>query len=347
METVEHVVVGAGPAGLRAAQVLAEAGREVLVLEKNDEIGPKTCAGGLTRKAVEELRALGLPEDAGLPLLAHALFQGAHRLVPLELEQAVVRTLSRRRLGELQAAWARAAGAEIRTGVAVSRIDLEARTLEAGGKKIRWKHLIGADGSSSVVRRALGLPSPRVYFAAEFNVRGLAIKPLFVSNDSRALANGYFWIFPHEDYASIGAGVHKALVPPAAVRPYIERRMEALGIDPGDTPYEGATIEIDHHGFDFPGGVHLVGDAAGVASGLTAEGIYPALVTGEETARRILEPGYPSPKTQAWLRVKRKHDAIGRAWMLRPVRDLCFAALPALCRYPSTRRRICSFFLDC
>ena len=28
METVEHLIVGAGPAGLRAGQVLAEAGRE-------------------------------------------------------------------------------------------------------------------------------------------------------------------------------------------------------------------------------------------------------------------------------------------------------------------------------
>lgn len=347
METVEHVVVGAGPAGLRAAQVLAEAGREVLVLEQNDEVGPKTCAGGLTRKAVEELRALGLPDDAGVPLLAHALFPGADHLVPLEPEQAVVRTLARRRLGRFQAEWARAAGAEIRTGAPVSRIDLQARTLEAGGRKIAWRRLIGADGSRSAVRRALGLPSPRIYFAAEFNIQGLTLERLFISNDSAGLANGYFWIFPHEDYTSIGAGVHKAIVPPSAVRPYIERRMLELGIDPGETPYEGATIEIDHPGFDFPGDVHLVGDAAGTPSGLTAEGIYAALVTGEETARRILEPGYPSPKTAAWMRLKRTHDAIGRAWTRRRVRDLCFAALPALCRFPPTRRRVCSLFLDC
>ncbi|HEX7118631.1 MAG TPA: NAD(P)/FAD-dependent oxidoreductase [Longimicrobiales bacterium] len=347
METVEHIVVGAGPAGLRAAQVLAEAGREVLVLEKNDEVGPKTCAGGLTRKAVAELAALGLPHDVGVVLRVQAQFPGADRLVPLDAEHAVVRTLSRRRLGAFQAAWARAAGAEIRTGAPVSRIDLGARTLEAGGVRLGWRRLIGADGSRSTVRRALGIPAPRVFFAAEYNIPGLRLDDLVIANDSPALANGYFWIFPHEDYTSIGAGVHKALVPPASVRPYIDRRLRDLGIDPGATPYEGATVELEHPGFDFPGGVHLVGDAAGTASGLTAEGIYAALVTGEETARRILEPGYPSPKTRAWLRLKRIHDAIGRAWTRRRVRELSFAALPAICRFPPTRRWISALFVEC
>lgn len=66
-EGVETIVVGAGPAGLRAAQVLAEAGREVLVLEKNTEIGLKTCAGGLTRKTVRELEAVGGSGGPGGP----------------------------------------------------------------------------------------------------------------------------------------------------------------------------------------------------------------------------------------------------------------------------------------
>ncbi len=44
METVEHLIVGAGPAGLRAGQALAEAGREVLVVEKHTEIGPWSVA---------------------------------------------------------------------------------------------------------------------------------------------------------------------------------------------------------------------------------------------------------------------------------------------------------------
>ena len=46
MEKVEVVVVGGGPAGLAAACVLAEAGVEVLVVERGDYAGAKNVTGG-------------------------------------------------------------------------------------------------------------------------------------------------------------------------------------------------------------------------------------------------------------------------------------------------------------
>jgi len=46
MEKVEVVVVGGGPAGLAAACVLAEAGVEVLVVERGDYSGSKNVTGG-------------------------------------------------------------------------------------------------------------------------------------------------------------------------------------------------------------------------------------------------------------------------------------------------------------
>jgi geranylgeranyl reductase len=335
-ESVEHVVVGAGPAGLRAAQVLAERGREVLVLERNVEVGPKTCAGGLTVDAVRELAALGLPADVGVSHVIHGSWRGEGPF-PIESPRAVVRTVPRRVLGALQASWTRAAGAEIRTGVAASAFDFGARTLEAGGRRVRWRHLIAADGSTSGVRRALALPTPRAYFAAEFNVRGAHRPEMVIAFDSRALASGYYWVFPHGDYVSVGAGAHKRAVPPGAMRAYIRARAESSGMTIGDTPFEGATIEVAFAGLHPRDGVHLVGDAAGVASGLTAEGIYPALVSGEEVARRILDPSYPEPKMAAWLGRKARHDRLGALWLRRAPREASFRLLAALWRRPRVR----------
>ena len=43
------VIIGAGPAGLKCAEQLRDSNLSVLLIEKNKIIGPKICAGGLTR----------------------------------------------------------------------------------------------------------------------------------------------------------------------------------------------------------------------------------------------------------------------------------------------------------
>ena len=344
MEVVEHLVLGAGPAGLRAAQVLAQAGREVLVLEKHAEVGPKTCAGGLTAKTMRELEGLGLPRDATLGNVGHVAFAGG-RAVALDAEATVVHTIPRRDLGQHQLGWARAAGAEVRTGSPVTTIHLAARTVTVGGRPIRWTHLIGADGADSAVRRALGLPSPREYFAAEYNVPGIRLEPLRVECDPAELANGYFWVFPHARYTSLGAVAPKHLVAPSALRRYLDRRLGELGVAPGSAPFEGATIEIEYRGCHFRESVHLAGDAAGMVSSLTAEGIYAAIVTGEEVARRILNPSAAAPKTASWLRTKRRHDALAR-WLARPgPRRWTLELLARLAARPALRRPLANWFL--
>jgi geranylgeranyl reductase len=344
MDTVEHLIVGGGPAGLRAAQVLAEAGREVLLVEKRPEIGPKVCAGGLTPKTSRLLGDLGLPSDIGLSSTGYVGFDRG-RLGVLDPAQTLIRTIPRRQLGQIQLGWTLAAGAEVRAGVAVTEIDLHARRARIGASLVGWRHLVGADGSDSGVRRALKLPSPRAYFAGEYNVAGVRLTPLRVECDPERLAGGYFWVFPHERYTSIGAVAAKGTVPPAALRRYLDRRMESLGLGDAAVRFEGATLEVECRGFHFSGGVHLAGDAAGAPSALTAEGIYAALVTGEEVARTILDPAFPSPSTGRWLEVKRRHDRLARLLGHSAARAAVFAVLALMARWTPLHRPMARWFL--
>src|SRR5215469_3999556 len=66
-ETADVIVVGAGPAGSAVALRLAQAGLDVLVLEKARFPREKVCGDGLTPRAVKALTGMGVPtpEDDG------------------------------------------------------------------------------------------------------------------------------------------------------------------------------------------------------------------------------------------------------------------------------------------
>ena len=58
------IVVGAGPAGAATAYHLAQAGVDVLLLEKAAFPRDKVCGDGLTPRAVKQLIGMGLDLDA-------------------------------------------------------------------------------------------------------------------------------------------------------------------------------------------------------------------------------------------------------------------------------------------
>jgi len=86
-------------------------------------------------------------------------------------------------------------------------------------------------------------------------------------------------------------------------------------------------------------------DAAGLPSPLTAEGIYPALVSGEEVARQILEPGYAMPKLARWLKVKRQHDRLSGMLASLALRQALLPMFAGLRHLTIARRALADFYL--
>jgi geranylgeranyl reductase len=70
-----------------------------------------------------------------------------------------------------------------------------------------------------------------------------------------------------------------------------------------DQKLQAERINSDYRGFRF-GRTFLVGDAAGLASPLTGEGIYPAFISGETVANTILDPDHEAKDLK---RLTRKH----------------------------------------
>src|SRR3954453_5219802 len=70
--THDVLVVGGGPSGSACAYWLAEAGHDVLLVEKKQFPREKTCGDGLTPRSVKQLQDMGLGES----LQAHHRFEG-------------------------------------------------------------------------------------------------------------------------------------------------------------------------------------------------------------------------------------------------------------------------------
>src|SRR6516164_5680625 len=69
-DSADVIVVGAGPAGSSTAFHLAQAGLDVLLLEKSHFPREKVCGDGLTPRAVKQLVGMGIPlsaEDGWFP----------------------------------------------------------------------------------------------------------------------------------------------------------------------------------------------------------------------------------------------------------------------------------------
>ncbi len=108
--------------------------------------------------------------------------------------------------------------------------------------------------------------------------------------DSGLFASGYAWVFPHQDSVSVGAYVDGRVMKAKQLQDNLIKWSAKSGY-----PLSGHKSEAEYINFDFRGyrfnNIFLVGDAAGLASGLTGEGIYPAIVSGEAVAGLYRQSG--------------------------------------------------------
>lgn len=305
MESYEIVIVGAGPGGLAAAQKLAEAGKKVLLLEQNNVIGPKVCAGGIS---VEMVKDLNLPDD-----LVEFKFKEATLLVPerktaIKSEDVFACTIDRKDFGQWQTEKLKKTGAIVRTNCKVTKIGKNYVVVNDSGR-IEFEYLIGADGSSSAVRRHLGVKVKNQLAAIQYIVPGNNYKKFEIFFDIKLFGLGYAWIFPHRGYASIGCGCDPKIFPSNKLMEGFKKWLAANNIDVSGGKYEAFPINYDYQGYRF-GNIFLVGDAAGLASCLTGGGIYYAIISGEEAAREIIDKNYISFKMKEIIKRKKVQNQI-------------------------------------
>lgn len=297
------VIIGAGPAGIACAQALAGSSLRVLMLEKGETIGPKVCAGGLTRRATR----FGVPGDRARSFREQVIRIDdgpPFRIALTHPMMTVSRTdLARHQLAGLE----RAPNVEIAAGTRVTGLSDGTVTTTRGA--FSFRHLVAADGSQSIVRRHLGLPS-RFGVGLYYEVPRLCDEVRFQFKPS-LFRSGFLWVFPHLDCTNIGIGFNPDGLTAGLAKVILQQFVQEMGFAADDVRLRGGTISHLYRGWRF-GNIFLAGDAAGLASKASGEGIPFALVSGREIGRALLDPGYTMPEFRRMLTLKRRQEACWR-----------------------------------
>ncbi|RVU22412.1 geranylgeranyl reductase family protein [Streptomyces antnestii] len=334
------VVVGAGPAGASAAYAAAVAGRSVLLVEKAELPRYKTCGGGIIGPSRDSL-----PPGFELPL------RDRIDAVTFSLDGKFTRTRRSRRtlFGLVNRAefdqrlveHAQKAGAELRTGTSVSRVEQhgsavpDRRTVAVilqDGETILARAVVGADGSASRIGAHVGVKLDQVDLGLEAEIP----VPETVAEDWKGrvlidwgpMPGSYGWVFPKGDTLTVG--VISARGEGAATKRYLEDFIGRLGLA-GFEPSISSGHLTRCRAADSPlsrGRVLVCGDAAGLLEPWTREGISFALRSGRLAGE--------------WaVRVSEAHDAVDAR---RQALNYAFAVKAGLGVEMSVGRRMLTVF---
>jgi geranylgeranyl reductase family protein len=318
------VVVGAGPAGSTTAAYLAQAGVDVVVLEKSAFPREKVCGDGLTPRAVRQLVRLGIDTSAQAGWLRNKglrILGGGMRLeLPWpELASFPDYGLVRPRtdFDQLLARHAAKLGAVVHERTPVSAPLIDDRTgrvvgvvATAEGERplvVRGSVVVAADGNSGrlalavgrdrLPRRPMGVAYRRYYASRRHDDTWL--ESWLELRDGGRLLPGYGWIFGMGDGTSnVGVGIlntssaFRNIDYRALLRRWVAGMPAEWGIteETAQGPIRGAALPM---GFtrkpQYADGLLLVGDAAGMINPCNGEGIAYAMESGAAAAEIIVQ----------------------------------------------------------
>jgi geranylgeranyl reductase family protein len=326
-DTERHdvVVVGGGPSGAACAYWLADAGHDVLLLEKKRYPREKTCGDGLTPRSVKQLEDIGLADE----LSNHHRFDGLRSHAfgrTLELRwpshpdlPGYGYVITRKDLDQLVAERAKKAGATLwEQSEAVGPIvegglvrGARVRRKDNGQSapiEVRSRYVVVADGANSRFGRLLGTTRNRSY-PLGMAIRGYYESPrhdepwieswLDIKDKGGNVLPGYGWIFPVGDgRVNVGVGLlstfnqWKAVNTSHLMESFVEYAPESWQLRP-DTccgPPTGGRLPMGLSVGPHSGPTYLlVGDAGGAINPFNGEGIAYAYETGRMAATAVHE----------------------------------------------------------
>jgi geranylgeranyl reductase family protein len=292
-------IIGAGPAGCATAIWARRLGLEsILLMDQHRPGWGKPCAGGISPRAANELKRLGLAQmvQKNAYPISNLRLHGAQGKSLLLGGPVSAWVLERRVFDRLMFEEARSQGVAFTQrrvlGVCGRTGDLSLRTDHG---EVRAELVVAADGASCRLRQRR--PPPPYLFGAVARFRRVPFEAHTVEMFyCRSWAPHYGWVFPEGgDRVNIGLCVEKnrakkeslhALWKEFAESCLGHRLKGSVQLTPLRASPIAGSIWPDHPAGD---GVLLVGEACRLAQPATGEGIGQALLSGRLAAKAALE----------------------------------------------------------
>ncbi|MDJ0752982.1 MAG: geranylgeranyl reductase family protein [Ardenticatenaceae bacterium] len=310
------IIIGAGPSGATAAYFLAQAGLQVLLLDKATFPREKTCGDGLTPRAIGVLEELGLVDDIrreGCQMDEATVFAPNGSKVTTQMPErddvpSMMLAIPRLKLDNLILQKALSAGAHLLEGFNVQDVEMQENGVTVIGRqngrttRVHGRMGIIAVGAGMGLLKRLGIlkETPLLTLAARTYYEDIQdLSGRFEFYFEGIPLPGYGWIFPlSETTANIGAGIFEVRgrsrqqSAQAVLEQFIQlpkvKHMLAHAKQVG--PVRGFPIRTDFaRAPTYAQNVLLVGEAAGLVNPLTGEGIDYALESGKMAAEQMIQ----------------------------------------------------------
>tara|TARA_Y100001968_G_scaffold163623_1_gene149695 strand:+ start:516 stop:1877 length:1362 start_codon:yes stop_codon:yes gene_type:complete len=302
-------VIGGGPSGSCAAEILAKAGIQTWLFERKLD-NAKPCGGAIPLCMVSEF---DLPDSIiDRKVRNMRMISPSNREVDIKLDdqkeyigmcrREVMDAFMRERAAQLGANLINGLVTKIDTGnnkqgpYALTYSEYADGSTTGVAKSLEVDLIIGADGANSRVAKAMDAGDYNVAIAVQERIKlppeemeyYESLAEMYVGTD--VSPDFYGWVFPKYDHVAVGTGtmqVNQKLINSLqkGIRTRAQKRL-----------VKGEVIKLEAHPIpEHPrprrvvGRMALVGDAAGYVTKSSGEGIYFAAKSGRMCAEQIVE----------------------------------------------------------
>ena len=267
------VIIGGGPAGSYLAYLLAKKGKDVIIIEEHKKIGKPVQCSGIVTSSIEKF--VKLKKDVIANRLNNVIVISKNNRIEASTDEIV---LWRDKFDEFLADKAIKQGTRILTNHQFISFDgknsIKIKNKNNNKiKKIKYDIIIGADGVSSSIAKAIGLANTKFYTGMQAKVKLKIDTKTFETYFGSDFPNFFGWCIPESENI-----VRLGLATLSSPKEYFYRFLKKRTGNKKIIEWQSGIIPIyNPKQIMQKNNIYLIGDAATQVKAATGGGIIPLL----------------------------------------------------------------------